>query len=384
MLTIMKTIYLDNAATTQVRPEVQEAMLPYMGERYGNPSSLYSMGRDAREAVEESRRILAKKLNVGERELIFTSGGTESNNLAIKGIAFEKKGGHIITTKIEHSSILNPCKWLQKQGYKVTYVGVDPEGIVNPDDVEKAVQKDTILITVGHANNEIGTIQDLKAIGEVALKHNIPFHTDACQSFTKTELDAKKMNLSLVTINGHKINGPKGVGALAVKAGVQYTPLAHGGEHEFRKRGGTENVPGVVGFAKAAQLVNDRELDHMRGLRDRLIDGILNGVSGVRLNGHRTRRLCNNANFTFSAVEGEALLLRLDMKGICASTGSACSSQSLEPSHVILALGCKQEESHGSLRVTVGYTNTGEEIDYAIQTIKQEVEALRKISPFGR
>jgi len=378
-------VYLDNAATTAVRAEVIDAMLPYMGVKFGNASSLHAPGRDAREALEAARASLAKRLGADPREVIFTSGGTEGNNMALKGIASEHpKGGHIITSKIEHSSILNPLKWLEGRGYEVTYLDVDGFGIVDPKKVDEAVRKDTILITIGHGNNEIGTLQDVEAISKVANEHTVPFHTDACQSFTKTSLDAGRMNLDMVTVNAHKINGPKGIGALVVRKGAKIAPLLHGGEQERRLRPGTENVGSAVGFAKAAELVTPKEVEHMRVLRDMLIKGVLDGVEGVRLNGHPGKRLANNANFTFAGIEGEALLLRLDMKGVYCSSGSACSSQSLEPSHVILALGSRVEESHGSLRATVGWENTAEEVDYAVGVIKAEVGSLRRISPMGR
>jgi cysteine desulfurase len=382
----MKPVYLDNAATTPMRKEVLEAMLPYLVAKYGNANSLHMLGREAKEALEGSRSKLAKKLNAEPREIIFTSGGTESNNLALKGIAYEreKRGRHIITTRIEHSSILNPLNWLESRGFEVTYLPVDNNGTIEPQKVSDAIRPDTILISVGHANNEIGTIQDIAEIGKLASERDIVFHTDACQSFTKTGLDLKRMMLGMVTINAHKINGPKGVGALVIKQGLKLTPTQHGGQQESRMRGGTENIAGIVGFAKAAEMSTKKEIDHMRDLRDNLIKGVLNEVDRARLNGHPTQRLVNNANFTFKAIEGESLLLRLDMKGVYCSTGSACSSQSLEPSHVIMAIGLPVEESHGSLRASVGIDNTREEIDYAVGAISKEVESLRRISPLRR
>ncbi len=303
--------------------------------------------------------------------------------MALKGVAFANrgKGSHIITTKIEHSSILKPLKWLETQGFEATYLPVDEYGIIDPQKVSEAIRKDTILITVGHANNEIGTIQDIGEIAKISSERGVAFHTDACQSFTKTEIDADKMGIGLATINAHKINGPKGVGALYVRQGVKLAPLLHGGQQERDLRGGTENVAGIVGFAAAAEASTQKEIEHTRSMRDRLVKGVLDGIESTRLNGHQAKRLPNNANFTFKAIEGESLLLRLDQKGIYCSTGSACSSQSLEPSHVILALGVPVEESHGSLRMTPGYENTKEEIDYAVETLKEEVNALRRISP---
>ncbi len=386
MVKVMKRIYLDHAATTPLDPEVLESMLPYFSEKFGNASSEHSFGWGAREAIEKSRKIIAEKLGVQPEEVIFTSGGTESNNFAIKGVAFanRKRGKHIITQKTEHDCVLNTCRWLEKMGFEVTYLDVDKYGLVNPADVEAALRKDTILVTIMHANNEIGTIQPLKDIGEICREHNVYFHTDACQSFTKEPLDVKKFNLDLVTLNAHKIYGPKGVGALIVRKGVKIEPLAHGGGHEFGLRSGTENVPGIVGFGKAVEIARESHVEHMRRLRDRFLRRVLEEVPEVRLNGHPTKRLCNNLNFTFYGIEGEALILRLDSRGIACSTGSACSSHKLEPSYVLLAIGLKPEEAHGSLRVSVGRENTLEEIDYAVNVLKEEVEALRKISPYAK
>ena len=378
----MKKIYLDNAATTPIDPKVLEAMLPFLKEKYGNASSLHEWGREAREAVEKAREIIAKKLNVKPHEVIFTSGGTESNNFAIKGIAFatKDKGKHIITQKTEHPCVLNACRFLEKLGFEVTYLDVDEYGMVKVGDVENAIRKDTILVSIMHANNEIGTIQPLKEIGEICRERGIYFHTDACQSFTKEPLDVEEFNLDLVTINAHKIYGPKGVGALIVKEGVKIEPLVHGGGHEFGLRSGTENVPGIVGFGKAVEIAKKEDTEHMRRLRDLLIKRVLSEIPDVRLNGHPTKRLCNNVNFTFYGIEGEALVLRLDARGIACSTGSACSSHKLEPSHVLLAIGLKPEEAHGSLRMTLGKQNAKEEIEYAIEALKEEVEDLREIS----
>lgn len=380
----LKRVYLDNAATTPVAKEVLEAMMPYHSGKYGNASSLHAYGREAKEALEDARGRIAKKLNAVPEELIFTSGGTESNNLALKGVAHKAGKGHIITCKIEHSAILAPCRLLEKQGFKVTYLGVDKYGTVDPSDVEKALRDDTILVSIGHANNEIGTLQDLETIGKITRERGVLFHTDACQSFTKEAIDVKKQRLDLVSINSHKICGPKGVGALYIRDGVNIASQSQGGEHERNLRAGTENVPGIVGFAKAAEITGAKENAHVKSLRDRLIGGVLSGVEGSTLNGHPEKRLCNNANFLFKGIEGEALLLRLDMKGVACSTGSACSSHSLMPSHVLLATGLAPEECHGSLRMTLGKDNTIEEIDYALEAVKEEVANLRKISPFWR
>jgi cysteine desulfurase len=381
-----KRVYMDYAATTPVASEVLEAMRPYFSEKFGNASSVHSYGREAKKVLEESRAALAKKLNAEPDEIIFTSGGTESNNLALKGVMLQNKerGRHVITSKIEHSSILNPCKWLEHQGFEVTYLDVDEFGVVDPLEAERAIRNNTILISIGHANNEIGTVQNIEEIGKVAKKERVLFHTDACQSFTKEILDVEDMGLDLVTINSHKIRGPKGVGALYVRSGVKIMPIAHGGAHEHSLRAGTEDVAGIVGFAAAAELMKQKDITHMADLRDRLITKVIKEVPKVKLNGHPKQRLCNNANFTFAGIEGEALLLRLDLQGIAVSTGSACSSHSLQPSHVLLAIGLKPEESHGSLRLTVGPENTKEDVDYVVSAIKTEVAALRDISPLWR
>jgi len=376
-------VYLDHAATTPLDPEVLEAMMPYFTEKFGNASSQHAWGKEAREAVENAREIIAKALNVEPHEVIFTSGGTESNNFAIKGIAFanKEKGRHIITQKTEHESVLNPCRWLEKLGFEVTYLDVDEYGMVRPEDVENAIRKDTILVTIMHANNEIGTIQPIEEIGKICKEHDVYFHTDACQSFTKEPLDAKRFNLDLITVNAHKIYGPKGVGALIIRESVKITPLAHGGGHEFGMRSGTENVPGIVGFGKAVEIASPKDVEYMRKLRDRLIKGVMGEIEEVKLNGHPTKRLCNNANFTFYGIEGDALVFRLDSRGIACSAGSACSSHTLKPSHVLLAIGLKPEEARGSLRMSVGKENTEEEIKYTIEVLKEEVSELRKISP---
>lgn len=375
-------VYLDNAATTPIDKEVLEAMLPYLTEKFGNASSLHAWGREAREAVEKAREIIAKKLNVASNEVIFTSGGTESNNFALKGIAFanKDKGKHIITQKTEHPCVLETCKWLESIGFEVTYLDVDKYGMVSPEDVEKAIKKETILVSIMHANNEIGTIQPIEEIAKICKDYGVYFHTDACQSFTKEPLDAKKIGVDLITISSHKIYGPKGVGALIVREGVKIAPIMHGGGHEFGKRSGTENVAGIVGFGKAVEIAKEEHAKHMRKLRDIIIKRVLEEIPKVRLNGHPEKRLCNNANFTFYGIEGEALVMRLDARGIACSTGSACSSHKLQPSHVLLAIGLKPEEAHGSLRFSTGKQNTEEQINYAIDVLKEEVENLRKIS----
>ena len=381
-------IYLDNGATTKMDPEVVKAMNPYFTEKYGNASSSHMMGVWARQAVDEARHAIAKSIGAKDEEIIFTSGGTESNNLTLKGIAFAQKdkGKHIITTKIDHDCVMNASKWLETQGYQVTYLNVDSEGFVNPDDLERAIRKDTILVSIIHGNNEIGTIQDLKKLGEICRKHNVLFHTDACQSYTKTELDVKKQNLDLATLNAHKIHGPKGVGALYIRHGIKITPLAHGGGHEFKLRSGTENVPGIVGFAKSVKLaMESKHVNYMTKLRDRLMENIEKNIPEIMLNGPRgDKRLCNNVNFIFKFIEGESIGALLDAKGISSSTGSACSSKSLEPSHVLIAIGRKPEEAHGSLRLTLSRFTTEEEIDRVSEELPKIIEKLRKISPFAR
>lgn len=384
----MKKVYLDNGATTMVDPKVVQAMMPYFSEKFGNASSVHSLGQEAKMALEESREIIARSIKAKTNEIIFTSGGTESNNLALKGIAFSNKdkGKHIITTKIEHDCIQNACKWLETQGFDVTYLNVDGEGFVNPEDLERSIRKDTILVSVIHGNNEIGTIQNLEALGKICRKNNVLLHTDACQSYTKVPIDVKKQNLDLVTINSHKIHGPKGVGALYIRSGIKITPLAHGGGHEFKLRSGTENISGIVGFAKAVQLASKgKHIKYMTKLRDQLIEGLLKKIPDTSLNGPSgNKRLCNNVNMLFRFIEGESIGGYLDVKGVCTSTGSACSSKSLEPSHVLMAIGRKHEEANGSLRMTLSRFTTKEEIDYIISILPGIVEKLRKISPLTR
>ena len=378
----MNRIYLDHAATTAVDREVVQTMMPYFTETYGNASSLHSFGRDARNALNASRQTVADALGAQANEIIFTSGGTESDNLALKGVG----KGHIITSSIEHPAILNTCRYLQDHGCDVTYVPVDSEGLVDPGDVESAITDDTILISVMHANNEIGTIQPISEIGSITKDHGILFHTDAVQSFGKTEIDVRKMNIDLLSVSSHKIYGPKGVGAIYIRKGVKIKPLLHGGGHEMGMRASTENIPGIVGFAKTASLAVERfEQDARRltGLKDMLIAGVMDSIDDVTLNGHPTERLPNNANLRFAFVEGESLLLHLDMKGIAVSTGSACSSASLDPSHVLLALGIAPEDIHGSIRFTLGRENTESEIRYVLEVLPEIVGKLRAISPLA-
>ena len=377
----MKQIYLDNAATTKVDENVLKAMTPYFSEKYGNASSTHLMGEEARRAIEESREIIAKTIGAKYKEIIFTGSGTESNNMTLKGLFFANKDSgknHIITTKIEHDCILNSCRWLEKQGAKITYLDVDKKGFVDLGQLENSITDKTILVSIIHGNNEIGTIQDLEKIGKICKEKGVLFHTDACQSFTKTKLDVKKMNLDLVTLNAHKIHGPKGVGALYIKEGIKIDPLLHGGGHEFNLRSSTENVAGIVGFAKAVKIGCD--IKKLTKLRDKLIEGILK-IPNTTLNGAEDKRLCNNINVSFNNIEGESIGSFLNSKGIFGSNGSACSSHSLEPSHVLLALGKSPLESNSSIRLSISNYTTEEEIDYVLQELNKIVEKLRKISP---
>lgn len=378
---------MDHSSTTPVDAAVMEAMLPYFSEKFGNPSSLYSQGREARKAMEEARTKVADLIGAKKEEIIFTGSGTESNNLAIKGLAYatRKKGDHIITSSIEHHAVLNTCKYLESQGFKVTYLPVSKEGIVNPADVEDAITPKTILITVMHANHEIGTIQPVGEIGKLAKEKNIPFHTDAAQTTGNLPLNVDTLGVSLLSMSAHKLYGPKGVGALYIRKGTVLEPLIHGGGHERNIRSGTENVPGIVGFGKAAQLAKERlpEAAKITRLRDSLIKGVLE-IKDSFLNGHPVKRIPNNVNVRFSFIEGESMILNLDMKGVAASTGSACSSKSLEPSHILLATGLKHEEAHGSLRFTLGRGNTQEDVDYVVSVLPEIVNKLRMISPLAR
>ena len=384
--TMTRQIYMDHSSTTPVDAAVTEAMLPYFSDRFGNPSSLYSIGREARRAMEDARAKVADLICAKKEEIIFTGSGTESDNLAIKGLAYRnrKKGDHIITSSIEHHAVLYTCKYLETQGFKVTYLPVSKEGLVNPADVETGITSKTVLITIMHANHEIGTIQPVEEIGKIAKEKNIPFHTDAIQTAGKLPLNVDALGVSLLSMSAHKMYGPKGVGALYIRKGIGLEPLFHGGGHERDIRSGTENVPGIVGFGKAAQLAKERlpEAAKITKLRDSLIKGVLE-IKDSYLNGHPEKRLPDNANFRFSYIEGESMILNLDMKGVAASTGSACSSKSLEPSHVLLATGLKHEEAHGSLRFTIGRGNTRDDVDYIISVLPEIVNKLRMISPLA-
>ncbi len=378
-------IYMDNAATTPVRQEVVDAMIPYMRENFGNPSSLYDIAKINREAVALARSRVARALNAEDKEIYFTSCGTESDNWAIKGTAFANrdKGKHIITSAIEHHAVLYTCQWLEKQGFEVTYLPVDEFGMVNPKDVEAAIRPDTVLITIMFANNEIGTIQPIAEIGKIAREHNVLFHTDAVQAAGHVPIDVKAMNIDMLSISGHKFNGPKGTGVLYIGKRVKLDSLMHGGDQERKRRAGTENVAGIVGIGLALEL-SVKEMDattkRLDALRKRLVDGLLT-IPKSRLNGHPTKRLPNNVNVIFEYIEGESILLMLNRRGICASTGSACNSASLEPSHVLTACGIPHEVVHGSLRLTLGEMNTQEDVDFVIDAVKDIVQKLRNMSP---
>ena len=381
-----KLIYLDHAATTKVDPKVLQEMLPYFTENFGNPSAFYSIARDAKNVVEESREIIAKALGADAAEIYFTAGGTESDNWALISTAeaYASKGKHIITSTIEHHAILHTCKYLEKKGFEVTYVNVDEDGILKLDELKAAIRPDTILISVMAANNEIGSLQPLKEIGEIAREHNILFHTDAVQAFTQVPIDVKEMNIDMLSASGHKINGPKGIGILYMKKGIRSGAFIHGGAQERRKRAGTNNVPGIVGMGKAVEIAMAQQKERIEaktGLRDYLIEKMLKEIPYTKLNGHRELRLPNNTNFSFRFIEGEALLILLEQAGICGSSGSACTSGSLDPSHVLLAIGLPHEIAHGSLRLTLSEENTREELDYVVEKLKAIVQRLREMSP---
>lgn len=381
-----KTIYMDNASTTRVRQEVLDAMLPFFMEDYGNPDSIHAMGRPGRDAVKVARAHIADLIGAKPEEIYFTSGGSEADNWAIKSAVFgpHAKGRHVIVSSIEHHAIINMCEYLEKVGIDVTYLPVDGYGLVSPEDVEKAIRPDTAIISVMTANNEIGTIEPIREIGEVARRHNVLFHTDAVQAYGQIDIDVVRDNIDLLSTSAHKLGGPKGIGFLYIRNGVRLDPLIHGGEQERGIRGGTTNVPGVVGFGKAAELAKadmDERARKETELRDHLIHRVLTEIPYSSLNGHPTRRLPGNANLRFAFIEGESLLMSMNMAGICISTGSACASGSLDPSHVLLATGLKHEEAHGSLRFTVSAETTMEDVDYTVDTLKAVVERLRNMSP---
>ena len=381
-----KIVYLDNAATTKVLPEVVDEMLPYFTEQYGNPSAIYSFAGKAKSAVEKARDILAKGIGADAKEIYFTGGGSESDNWALKATveAYASKGKHIITSKIEHHAILHTCDYLAKKGIEVTYVGVDENGVIKLDELEAAIRPDTILISVMAANNEIGTIQPLKEIGAIAKAHGVLFHTDAVQAYGHVPIDVDEMNIDMLSASGHKLNGPKGIGLMYIRKGVKILSFIHGGAQERNRRAGTHNVPGIVGFGKAAEIAFtklEERIEYETKLRDYLIGRVLEEIPYSRLNGHKTERLPNNTSFCFRFIEGESMLILLDQKGICGSSGSACTSGSLDPSHVLLAIGLPHEIAHGSLRLTISDETTKEDIDYTVEQLKIIIQNLRDMSP---
>lgn len=381
-----RLIYLDNAATTKTAPEVVEAMLPYFTERYGNPSSVYGFAAANKEVISQQRDVIAQVLGAKGNEIYFTAGGSEADNWALKATAeaYEGKGNHIITTKIEHHAILHTCEYLEKKGFEVTYLDVDEDGVVKLDELKAAIRPTTILISVMYANNEIGTIQPIREIGEIAHEHGILFHTDAVQAFGQVPIHVDECHIDMLSASGHKLNSPKGIGFLYIRTGVKIRSFVHGGGQERKRRAGTENVPGIVGLGAAVKRAADTMAERTgkeTELRDYLINRVLDEIPHCRLNGHRTKRLPNNANFSFRFIEGESLLIKLDMKGICGSSGSACTSGSLDPSHVLLAIGLPHEIAHGSLRLTLNEEITKEDIDYVVDSLKEIVGHLREMSP---
>jgi len=381
----MKEIYLDNAATTRVDEKVEKEMRPYLKEKYGNPSSLHLKGEEAKRGLDWARMIIAKEIGAKFNEIIFTGSGTEANNFALKGLFFKNypNKNHIIITKIEHDSILNTCKWLEKHGASISYLDVNSGGFVDLNQLENSITEKTILVSIIHGNNEIGTIQDLKSIGDICKKNKVLFHTDACQSFTKVPIDVKKSGVDLMTINAHKIHGPKGVGAIYIREGVKIDPLLHGGGQEFKLRSSTENMIGIIGFGMAVKIASNSDIKKMKILRNYFISEILK-IPDTQLNGASgDKRLCNNINISFKNIEGESTGSFLNVKGIFTSTGSACSSKSLEPSHVLLSLGLSPLEANSSVRFSISKYTTKQELDYAVKELKKVVERLRKISPLA-
>ena len=379
-------IYLDNAATTKTAPEVVDAMLPYFSEYYGNASTIYSLGAESKKAMDHARQTIADSLGAKPEEIYFTAGGSESDNWALKATAeaYASKGKHIITTKIEHHAILHICEYLEKRGFEITYLNVDRDGLISLDELKAAIRPDTILISVMFANNEIGTIEPIAEIGEIAKEHGVLFHTDAVQAYAQVPIHVDEMHIDMLSASGHKLNGPKGIGFLYIRKGVKIRSFVHGGAQERSRRAGTENIPGIVGLGAAverAMRIMDSKTRKEIELRDYLIGRLENEIPHCWLNGHRTKRLPNNINFSFLFIEGESMLIMLDMKGICASSGSACTSGSLDPSHVLLAIGLKHEEAHGSLRLTLSEDSTKEEMDIVAEEVKKIVQRLRDMSP---
>ena len=381
-----KLIYMDNAATTPVKPEVLDAMLPYFTEKFGNPSSIYSISSENKKAITDAREVIAKTINTTPENIYFTAGGSESDNWALKATAdaYASKGKHIITTKIEHHAILHTCEYLETKGFEITYLDVDENGLVKLDELTAAIRPDTILISVMFANNEIGTIEPIAEIGKIAHEHGVLFHTDAVQAYTQVPIDVEAMNIDMMSTSGHKINGPKGIGFLYIRKGVKIKSFIHGGAQERHRRAGTENVTGIIGLAKAAEIatanMKERTAEEIK-VRDHLIERIEKEIPYAKLNGDRVKRMPNNVNFSFQFVEGESMLILLDSKGICASSGSACTSGSLDPSHVLLAIGLPHEIAHGSLRLTISDQITMEDADYVVDNLKEIVNHLREMSP---
>jgi cysteine desulfurase len=381
-----RRVYLDHNASTPVHPEVVAEMLPFFGERFGNPSSVHGFGREARAGVDQARERVARVLGVAPDEIVFNSGGTEADNMAVKGLAFARGKGHVISSRIEHHAVLRACQWLETQGFAVTYLGVDEHGMVDPDDVKRAIRPDTLGISIMHANSEVGTIQPIAAVGALAREHGIPFHVDAVQTFGKIELDVNAAGIDLLSFSSHKIYGPKGVAALWIRKGTKLASVQHGGEHERRRRAGTENVPGIVGFGKAVE-IRGRDMKDERvrvaAMRDRLWEGIRARVPDVRLNGHPTERLPGTANLSYRGVESESIVLGLDLKGIGVSAGSACTAGSVEPSYVLVAMGVPLDWAMGAVRHSLGRSTTAEDIDYVVESVEPIVRKLRAAMPVG-
>jgi cysteine desulfurase len=381
-----RRVYLDHNASTPVHPEVVAEMLPFFGERFGNPSSVHGFGREARAGVDQARERVGRFLGVAPDEVVFNSGGTEADNMAVKGLAFARGKGHLISSRIEHHAVLRACQWLETQGFAVTYVGVDEHGMVDPDDVKRAIRPDTLGISIMHANSEVGTIQPIAAIGALAREHGVPFHVDAVQTFGKVDLDVDAAGIDLLSFSSHKIYGPKGVAGLWIRKGTKLASVQHGGEHERRRRAGTENVPGIVGFGKAVE-IRGRDMKDERvrvtALRDRLWEGIRARVPDVRLNGHPTERLPGTANLSYRGVESESIVLGLDLKGIGVSAGSACTAGSVEPSYVLVAMGVPLDWAMGAVRHSLGRSTTAEDVDYVVESVEPIVRKLRAAMPVG-
>ena len=382
----MQRVYMDHNATTPVHPEILEAMMPFFRDQFGNPSSIHWAGREVKSALDEAREKVAALLKANPQEILFTSGGTESDNMAIKGVAYslKEKGRHIITSRVEHHAVLHTCQFLEKAGYEVTYLPVDSEGLINPENLRRAIRPDTILITIMMANNETGTISPFQEIGEVAREKGVVFHTDAVQAVGKIPIDLQKFPAEILSLSGHKLYAPKGIGAQYIRSGVRFAQLVHGGSQEANRRAGTENIPSIIGLGKACEIAQrdfDRRVQHLLGLRERLHQGIIRQIPHIKLNGHPTKRLPNTLNMSFLYIEGESILLNLDLEGVAVSSGSACTSGSLDPSHVLLAMGVPHEIAQSAIRFSLGWKNTEQEVDYVLEVLPRIVQRLRDISP---